>query len=284
MTIENMGRKAIASVAQYFGTNVMEENLQMCLSLVKEAVERGSNIVFFPEIADYIEFDQEKCISMAESLENNFVKTLRNAAKENNIWISVCVHEKRDNGQKPYNTNLVINNLGEIVTTYRKLFMFEAHISGGANTFEGDRITQGPSVTEPIDSPVGKLGLAICHDVRYPELAFALRAMGAQGIAYSSAFSEKTGSAQWEVLMRARAIETQTYVYASNQIGYHKPGVEYYGNAMIVDPWGTVIARCSKSNGPSIATAEIDLDYVDTIRKQLPIYNSKRPDVFKSTW
>ncbi|PVU91162.1 hypothetical protein BB559_004260 [Furculomyces boomerangus] len=250
MTIENMGRKAIASVAQYFGTNVMEENLQMWLSLVKEAVER---------VADYNELDQEKCISMTESLENNFVKTLRNTAKENNIWIS-------------------------IVTTYRKLFMFEGYISGGTNTFEGDRITLWPSITEPIDSPVGKLGLAICHDVRYPELAFVLSAMGAQGIGYSSACLEKTESAQWEVLMRERAIETQTYVYASNQIGYHRPGIEYYRDVMVVDSWETITARCSKSNVPMTATAEIDLGFFDTIRKKLPVYNLKRLNIFKSTW
>jgi deaminated glutathione amidase len=111
----------------------------------------------------------------------------------------------------------------------------------------------GPSIEEPVDTPAGKLGLSICYDLRFPEMSLGLRARGAQLLTFPSAFTAATGQAHWEPLLRARAIETQSYVVAAAQTGCHGPGRNSHGHAMIVDPWGAVIAQCSEGAGFALA-------------------------------
>jgi len=139
----------------------------------------------------------------------------------------------------------------------------------------------GDSLTV-VQSPCGKLGLTVCYDLRFPEIYSSYRTHGnAEVLLVPSAFTSATGKAHWEPLLKARAIENQCYVIAAAQIGKHNPKRESHGNAMIVDPWGKVVACCSDKKG--IAVAEIDLDYLDSVRASMPVFNHKRPDLFGMT-
>ena len=125
-------------------------------------------------------------------------------------------------------------------------------------------------------TPAGQLGLSVCYDLRFPELATAQRARGAQILSYPSAFMVRTGMAHWEVLLRARAIENQCYVVAAAQSGKHHEKRESYGHAMIVDPWGTVVAMCAQKPEPSIATADVDLAYLQNLRERMPVMDQRK--------
>ncbi|PVV01845.1 hypothetical protein BB560_003724 [Smittium megazygosporum] len=280
---QSAGRRAFASVAQFCATDSVSSNLKICLSLITEGAKRGSNMIFFPEASDYIASNKTQIAELAEPLSGSFMSAITKSAKENKVWLSIGIHEKTPDSPKPYNSNVLIDDSGEIVSVYRKLHLFKVSIENGPQLSENHHILEGLKICPPVQTPVGKLGLAICYDVRFPELASTLRDMGAHGITYPSVFTEKTGAAHWDVLMRARAIETQTYVYASAQIGNHNHKRSSYGNSMIVDPWGTVIARCPLDTNPCLSTAEINLDYLELVRSQLPVYNSKRLDIFNSS-
>ncbi|CAO3599080.1 unnamed protein product [Absidia cylindrospora] len=145
---------------------------------------------------------------------------------------------------------------------------------------ESDTTQAGSKAVSPIQSPVGSLGLQICYDLRFAELSLQQRRHGAQVLTFPSAFTVKTGMAHWETLLRARAIETQCYVMAAAQVGQHNAKRTSYGHAMIVDPWGTVLARCPDTAIPSLAFANIDLDYLANIRLDMPVMNHRRNDIY----
>ena len=131
----------------------------------------------------------------------------------------------------------------------------------------------------PVDTPIGKLGMCICYDLRFPEQSSILRRQGAELISYPSAFTVKTGKAHWEVLLKARAIETQTFVIAAAQVGNHNSKRSSYGHSMIIDPWGSVLVELQQEEN-CIASAEIDLELMQKIREQMPIQEHKRNDIY----
>ncbi|KAJ2367058.1 Carbon-nitrogen hydrolase [Coemansia sp. RSA 2607] len=142
-------------------------------------------------------------------------------------------------------------------------------------------VARGDAAPDTVHTPLGVLGLAVCYDVRFPEVAQHLRRRGAQLLCYPSAFTQTTGAAHWELLLRARAVESQAYVVAAAQIGRHCAGRVSFGDAMIVDPWGTVVARCPRTlDEPTVALAEINLDYLDRVRREMPVFSHRRTDIF----
>lgn len=164
--------------------------------------------------------------------------------------------------------------------------MFDVDIENGPQLKESDNVERGKELLAPFDSPFGKIGSLICFDLRFPEAALALRARGAQVITYPSAFTTPTGQAgHWEMLLRARAIETQSYVIAAAQVGKHDEKRRSYGHAMIVDPWGKIVAELGGDDGGEkwddeceIALAEIDVEHVDKTRREVPLL--RRTDVY----
>ncbi|XP_052492822.1 deaminated glutathione amidase isoform X3 [Budorcas taxicolor] len=178
----------------------------------------------------------------------------------------------------PEETQRLSEPLGSVVATYRKTHLCDVEIPGQGPMRESNSTIPGPSLESPISTPAGKIGLAICYDMRFPELSLALVQAGAEILTYPSAFGSVTGPAHWEVLLRARAIETQCYVVAAAQCGRHHEKRASYGHSMVVDPWGTVVARCSE--GPGLCLARIDLNYLQQLRKQLPVFQHRRPDLY----
>ncbi|KAJ2828857.1 Carbon-nitrogen hydrolase [Coemansia sp. 'formosensis'] len=209
------------------------------------------------------------------------MKEIQQAAKNNGIWVSIGIHEQQAEGGLPFNTNAVVSDDGTLVSIYRKLHLFDVSVKDGPRLTESQITARGDRAPDVVDTPLGKLGLAVCYDVRFPEVAQYLRNRGAQLLCYPSAFTEMTGAAHWEVMLRARAIETQTYVFAAAQIGKHNAKRSSYGDAMIVDPWGAVVARCSRnSNEPTLVTAEVNLNFLDKVRREMPVFSHKRSDIF----
>lgn len=145
---------------------------------------------------------------------------------------------------------------------------------------ESSSTLPGPRLEPPVSTPAGKLGLAVCYDMRFPELSLALVQAGAEILTYPSAFGSVTGPAHWEVLLRARAIETQCYVVAAAQCGRHHENRMSYGHSMVVDPWGTVVAQCSE--GPGLCLAHINLGYLRQLRQHLPVIQHRRPNLYSN--
>jgi predicted amidohydrolase len=184
------------------------------------------------------------------------------------------------------NLHLWINEQGEIQAQYAKLHLFSASIKNGPQIRESNTTQPGTDLVSPITTPVGRVGLMVCFDVRFPEQSLALRARGAQILTYPSAFTVPTGEAHWEVLLRARAIETQCWVIASAQVGLHddEGGKERrsWGHSMVVDPWGRVLVDLGgeegKDGGVGVEVVDIDLDLIEKAREQ--IHLERRVDVY----
>ncbi|CAG8596494.1 862_t:CDS:2 [Funneliformis caledonium] len=253
----------LAAVAQFCATNLITKNRQICIELLEKASRNGATMIFFPEASDFIAKDSEETLSLTSSISNNsFVNDIKDAAIKRNIWVSMGIHES------------VVRR--SIIETYRKLHLFDVNIKDGPIHLESNTTIRGEKICDPIPTPLGNLGLMICYDLRFPELSLELRKRSADILTFPSAFTIKTGQAHWEVLLRARAIENQCYVVASAQIGQHNEKRASYGHAMIVDPWGTVLARCSETVEPSLAFAEINLDQLKRIRTEIPHGNDLR--------
>ncbi|CAB4479034.1 unnamed protein product [Rhizophagus irregularis] len=275
---------SFVAVAQFCASNLIIKNLKTCVELLEKASRDGAKMVFFPETSDFIAKDSEETLSLALSINSSpFVNGIKDAAMKKNIWVSMGVHELSHDPKRIYNTHLLIDSQGSIIETYRKLHLFDINIKDGPIHLESESTIRGEKICNPIPTPLGNLGLMICYDLRFPELSLELRKKGADILAYSSAFTVKTGQAHWEVLLRARAIENQCYVIASAQIGRHNEKRISYGHAMIVDPWGTVLARCPETSEPSLAYAEIDLDRLKRIRAEMPVLNHRRTDIFENS-
>jgi len=278
----------LAAVGQLRSTASIAHNLSQAQILIRKAHQAGAAALFLPEAADYLTTGNASglCKPVHES---DFVLGLQKDAKKYALPISVGIHEPAD-GDKVKNTLLWIDSNGEITHRYQKLHMFDVEINDGPQLQESNSVERGTSILDPFSTPIGKLGLQICFDMRFPEPGLALRNRGAQVLAYPSAFTTPTGKAgHWDLLLRGRAIETQSYIIAAAQVGVHDVHGQRrsYGHSMIVDPWGKVVAELGGDDAEQggqwkdeaeIATAEIDLDYVDKVRKQIPL--KRRTDVY----
>ncbi|XP_057626174.1 deaminated glutathione amidase isoform X4 [Chionomys nivalis] len=204
--------------------------------------------------------------------------------RECGIWLSLGGFHERgqdwEQTQKIYNCHVLLNNKGLVVAQYRKTHLCDVEIPGQGPMRESNSTMPGRTLEPPISTPAGKVGLAICYDMRFPELSLKLAQAGAEILTYPSAFGSVTGPAHWEVLLRARAIESQCYVIAAAQCGRHHETRASYGHSMVVDPWGTVVARCSE--GPGLCLARIDLNFLRQMRQHLPVFQHRRPDLYGS--
>jgi len=269
-----------AAVVQMSVTSDLAQNLSRAAKLVSKASEKGADMVFLPEACDYIGESREQTLALAQPLSGDTVGQFRNMAVKYGVWLSLGgVHTLTEGEEgRTSNTHIIINNDGDIVQTYNKAHLFDVNIPGGAIMSESKYVTPGSRLSPPVPSPIGKVGLGICYDLRFPELSQALASAGAELLTYPSAFTETTGQAHWEALLRARAIETQCYVVAAAQTGKHGPKRSSYGHSMIVDPWGVVVAQCGEGEG--VAMANIDLEYLNNIKRNMPVQQQRRTDLY----
>ena len=273
------GMAATAAVAQMTVTSDVAANLLQANSLVQKAKAEGASMVFLPEAADFIGESREQTSQLSQPLTGSTVTAFREMAVKHGLWLSLGgLHVRAREGEKTSNTHILVNAKGDIVATYAKTHLFDASVPGKFSLKESDYVAAGTSLTPPIETPLGQLGLGICYDLRFGEHSQALAKAGAQLLTFPSAFTVATGEAHWESLLRARAIETQSYVIAAAQTGQHNPKRSSYGHAMIVDPWGVVAAEVKE--GVGVAFAPIDLEKVVRIRCEMPVQSQRRPDLY----
>jgi predicted amidohydrolase len=255
-------------------------NDEYVTKLLESVVCKGMLDVETPPPSPVAMVDDDDESSAAASI--SLLHGLQVIARASQLWISAGgMHERvpKNNEQEEgrvYNTHIILDSSGEIIQTYRKIHLFDVQIPQQGVNLQESKTTKPGNQLVVCHSPVGRLGLSTCYDVRFPEQYTALaQTMGAQILLVPSAFTVPTGAAHWHVLLRARAIETQCYVLAAAQCGQHNERRSSYGHALCVDPWGRVVADAggdsSTSTAPTIVTCEIDLDSISSIRQRMPI-------------
>jgi predicted amidohydrolase len=257
------------ALVQMTSTDNFQSNLDLALQRVDEAAGLGVELIAFPEVFLFIGGRAGK-LANAVALDGEVIAKFRAAAQRHRVWILLgSVHEKiagRDD--KVYNTSIQIDGKGELAGSYRKMKLFDVDLPH-LTIKESDTIVPGDVPPPVIETPIGRVGLTICFDVRFPDLYQHLRRKGAQVIFVPSNFTAPTGAAHWDALLRARAIENQVYLAAPAQQGQHNPKFASYGHTALVDPWGSVTALAS--DRPGIVVGEIDLAFVDKVRRELPM-------------
>lgn len=232
--------------------------------------------VFLPEASDYIGRSQEESLSLCLPADKSpFILGLQEDAKKHSLPISVGVHEPSDDpkSKRIKNSLIWIDEHGKIAQRYQKLHLFDLELENGPVFKESRLIEPGNEIQPPYQTALGKIGSMICFDLRFPEIALALKRQQADIILYPSAFTVPTGEAHWHSLIRARAIECQAYVIAAAQAGEHHKGRRSYGHSIIVDPWGKVLAELNGDlkDGSEVIFAEIDLDLVKKVKREMPL-------------
>ncbi|MEN1968742.1 carbon-nitrogen hydrolase family protein [Lentibacillus sp. N15] len=255
-----------------------KENISKALKLVKEAANKGAEFIVLPEYVDYMGEDSEK-VGIGETIPGPTSDAFASVAKEYNVYLHCgSILEKAD-GQRVYNTSILLNGKGEIVKLYRKIHLYDAEFEGRYTIKESDTIKPGSDVVTA-ETDFGTVGMTICYDIRFPELFRSLAIQGSKVIFVPAAFPLYTGAHHWEILLRARAIENQCYIIAAGQFGTVPPEQVEFGNSMIIDPWGTVLARAPERE--AIIMQELDLDYIDQVRGKISCMAHRRPEVYSS--
>lgn len=249
--------------------------LDHVLPLVRQAAAGGARLIATPEGTNILQKDRETLLPQLVSLEDDpVVAGLRQAARELSVTILVgSALVKREDG-KAANRSTLIDPQGEIVATYDKLHMFDVDLPTGETARESATYEPGDAAVVA-EAQGAKLGLTVCYDVRFPALHRALALAGAQVLTTPAAFTRPTGEAHWEVLLRARAIETGSFMLAPAQGGFHEDGRGTYGRSLVVAPWGEVIARLDHDE-PGVLFADLDLSLVEKARRAIPALANAR--------
>jgi nitrilase len=256
--------------------HVVTDNLAAAGKLLREAKEAGADIACLPENFSYIGLKDADKLGVAEADGVGPIQQfLSTTARELKLWIlGGTTVIKGDTATRVANSSLLIDDHGKRVARYDKIHLFDVAIPGRDEKYlESTHVTPGRKVVVA-DTPVGKLGLSVCYDMRFPELYRELVSQGAEWLAMPAAFTVPTGRAHWETLLRARAIENLCYVVAPAQTGTHTSGRETYGDSLIVDYWGQVLARLPKGSG--VITADIDLAKQAETRARFPALDNRR--------
>ncbi|EOY18442.1 hypothetical protein QUC31_006495 [Theobroma cacao] len=266
------------AAAQMTSVNDIASNFATCSRLVKEAVSAGAKMLCLPENFSYVGSKSGDSLLIAEPLDGPIMQKYCSLARESGIWLSLGgFQEKGHDDAHLRNTHVIIDDAGNIRSTYSKIHLFDVDVPGGAVYKESSFTEPGKDIAA-VDSPIGRLGLTVCYDLRFPEIYQQLRFQHeAQVILVPAAFTTVTGQAHWEILLRARAIETQCYVIASAQAGKHSEKRESYGETLIIDPWGTVVGRLPDRVSTGITVADIDFSLIDSVRAKMPIAKHRKP-------
>lgn len=265
------------AAVQLTSTADRQRNLETAGRLVGKAAGDGARLVVLPEMFNCLG-PPEVLQRGAEPLDGLTHAWAGDLARRHRVWLVAGSFIERVPGQeKCFNTSCLIDPDGRTAAVYRKVHLFDCAVHGAALR-ESDAIQPGGEVgiAEAAGLP---LGMAVCYDLRFPEL-FRIQALrGARAVVLPSAFTERTGRDHWEVLVRARAIENQVFVIAANQVGSSGGGLRWFGRSLIVDPWGLVLAQAP--DGETCITADLDLAAQDAIRTQLPSLRNRRPATYR---
>jgi len=266
----------VAAIQFASGTDV-KANLDTVAGLVAQAAGQGTKLVVLPENLALMGRQDTDKLAFAEAEGSGPIQDfLAQLAADHQVWLVGGTIPLHSEPGKVYASCLVYDDQGRQAGRYDKIHLFDVDVPGSAEQYrESATITPGDRLLV-LDTPLGRLGVAICYDLRFPELFRQMADAGMDILAVPAAFTAKTGAAHWELLLRARAVENLAYVVASGQGGRHENGRETYGNSMIVDPWGTVLARLDTE--PGVVVAEIDPEGQRHKRAVFPALSHRRLD------
>jgi predicted amidohydrolase len=253
-----------------------DANARALSEAVDEAARGGAEMLFTPEMSGMIDKDPERATAKRRVEEEDVVlAAAREAARRNHIWLDVGSIAVLGDDGKVANRAFVINREGNIRGRYDKIHLYDVDLPTGESWRESSVYSPGQGVVLVNGTPVGKLGLTICYDLRFPGLFSRLAEADADVISVPSAFTVPTGQAHWHVLLRARAIEAGLFVVAAAQVGSHEDGRRTFGHSLVVDPWGEVLLDMGMDKG--VGFAEIDLKRISEVRSRIPALNHRRP-------
>lgn len=253
-----------------------EANAAALVAAIGEAARGGAQMLFTPEMSGLLDRDTERARrSVRPADQDNVIAACRDAARRDGIWLhlgSVAVAAEEG---KFANRGFVIDSGGEIRASYDKIHLFDVDLPTGESWRESNVYRGGTEAVVVEGTPVGKLGLTICYDLRFPALFQRLTDADAQLVSVPAAFTVPTGKAHWEVLLRARAIEAGVFVAAAAQSGRHEDGRETYGHSLVVNPWGEILLDMGDEVG--VGFADVDLAEVAAVRQRVPAIDHRRP-------
>ena len=243
---------------------------------IEEAADGGAEMLFTPEMSGLLDRDSARAArNLRAEDQDEVLAACRESARRHRIWLHIgSLGVLSDNG-KIANRGFIIDREGEIRARYDKLHLFDVDLPTGESWRESNVYAAGSGVVLVNGTPVGKLGLTICYDLRFPGLFARLAEADADLIAVPAAFTVPTGKAHWHILLRARAIEAGLFVIAAAQVGHHEDGRNTFGHSLVVDPWGDVLLDMGEE--PGVGFADVDLKRISDVRSRIPALNHRRP-------
>ena len=263
-----------AAVVQMNSGDDIRKNKEKITDYIREAAENGAALVIFPEHAEYLGPDYG---SHASPVPGETTRFFASCAREYGIHVHCGTMTEKNPEGCPCNTSILFSPEGGILGSYRKLHMFDVDIENGPGYRESDEISKGDRIVL-CDTGLGRMGMAVCYDLRFPEMFRLMAKQGADLMVLPANFTRDTGVSHWEPLIRARAIENTCYVMAAGQCG-RKAAFMAHGHSMIVDPWGDVLAMAGDHE--EILYAQIDTDRIRQVRRQIPSVSNIREDVYQ---
>ena len=254
----------------------VDENIKTALSMVQAAKQQGADIICLPEMFS-CPYKSKKFPIYGKLQGGHTYTALQNCAKENSI-ILVGGSVPELDGEKIYNTSYTFNQNGELIGKHRKMHLYDVNVEGGICFMESETLSAGDSETI-IETSLGTFGVGICYDIRFPEYARMLSLLGAKVIFLPAAFNMTSGPAHWDINLRCRAFENQVYLVGVSTARDVNANYVAYGHSMVVSPWGEIITQLDEK--PGIAIAEIDLAYVDKVRREFPLLKHRRADLYE---
>lgn len=275
-TAQPLTGPCVAAIQINSGDDV-EANLQQVETLLAQAQQQGVRLALIPEMFATLDGKQYPAIAADEAM----LQRIANWGQQFDMWVIAGAYPQNcpsENGQavdhRVRSACLVFNDQGDQVARYDKIHLFDVDVADSQGSYrESDHFAPGDEVVV-VDTPVGKVGLAICYDLRFPQLFMQMREQGAEIFTLPAAFTHKTGAAHWQSLLRARAIEQQCYVIAANQCGWHDDQRQTWGHSQIIDPWGEVQTELDES--PGIAVATVNHKSQRDIRNKMPVFQHQR--------
>ncbi|BBA37044.1 carbon-nitrogen family hydrolase [Methylocaldum marinum] len=267
--------QTLVAAVQLTSTPDVASNLASIGSLIERSADSGARLVVLPENVALMGRKETDKLEAAESDGSGPIQDfLAEAAAKNRIWLVGGTIPIRTPSGKVYAASPVYDDSGRRVARYDKIHLFDVDVPGSREQYRESNTIEPGNTPLVLDTPFGRLGVAVCYDLRFPELFRYLAAQGLDILALPSAFTAATGKAHWDVLVRARAVENLCYVVAANQGGTHPNGRETYGHSMVVDPWGSVLAQLDTE--PGVVLAEVSRRRIEEVRTTFPALRHRR--------
>ena len=260
------------AVVQFKASTNKETNLKKIINYISKAAQNKATLVAFPEFMMFYTNSSQtpkQLANLAEKINGNFVNTIAKTAKQYRIQVIGSFYEKSTKKNRVYDTSFVIDKTGKVISTYRKIHLYDA-----LGFRESDKMTSGSKITKPVKTSIGKVGMMICYDLRFPEMSRSLASSGSEVLVAPSAWVKGDMKEEhWITINKTRAIENGCYVIAPDQVGNI-----YCGRSVVVDPYGKILLDMKKKQG--IGYVNIELKKIKQIRKVLPLLKNRRTDVY----